>query len=118
MNTAILEFKNKLKSIATTIRELKDSRKEDKRTRPLWEIEVKILKLKFEFRHNHIAYCELRGTPYDKIESPSIYNPPNGSLIEKIKIEWKKKIENANVCCLQKRFDPEPTGSSVGSCNC
>ena len=56
------------------------------------------------FRHNHIAYCELRGRTRSQIEVPRDGNEPSESLIEKIKNEWNKKIiawkeENEKTLC-------------------
>lgn len=48
--------------------------------------------LKYDYRHMHIAYCLLRGTPYEQIE-PKVRegNEPNWYTIEK----YKKEFENA-----------------------
>lgn len=56
------------------------------------------------FRHNHIAYCELRGRTRSQIELPRDGNEPSESLIKKIKDEWNKKIiawreENEKALC-------------------
>lgn len=50
-----------------------------------------------EFRHLHIAYCELRGRTRDQIEKPREGNEPNEKLIDAYK---KTILEGAdeNVC--------------------
>lgn len=45
-----------------------------------------------DYRHHHIAYSLLKGTPYENIEKPS--NEPDFSLIEEIKNAYTEK----NVC--------------------
>ena len=59
-----LKLKNELKDIAVIIRKLKGERKQHEFGRPpgLWGEQQ-------DFRIKHIAYCMLRGTPYNKIES-------------------------------------------------
>lgn len=47
--------------------------------------------MSYEFRHNHIAYCELRGRTRDQIEKPAENNLPNETYIEKIKQRWLEK---------------------------
>ena len=46
----------------------------------------------YTFRHNHIAYCELRGRQRQQIEVPREGNEPSEYLISKIKKEWLDKI--------------------------
>ena len=59
------ELKNELKTIAVDIRDKKGQRKQSK-----WSGFVKGLSTgQTQFRVKHIAYCMLRGTPYEKIES-------------------------------------------------
>lgn len=53
-----------------------------------WNLGSKINKLKYDFRHKHIAYCLLRGTPYELIESPRSDNQPNWTIIEGVKNEY------------------------------
>jgi hypothetical protein len=45
-----------------------------------------------EHRHNHIAYCELRGTPREKIEQPRDDNKANENIIAEIKIKYGTPI--------------------------
>ena len=77
-----------MKVWAKGIRHLKSIRKLNKRgNRDLRDIEYNIKKLKFEFRHYHIALSEMRGTPRDQIEKPRKNNKPNEKYIERIKDE-------------------------------
>lgn len=95
----MLQEKEQLKSWAKEITKLKGTRKMDKRgDTPLWEIENKIQRLKYSFRHHHIACCELRGRTREQIEKPRQDNLPNKKEIERIKesittdMEAEKKL--------------------------
>lgn len=91
----ISELKSKLKEKAEFLHNEKPKRKIDKREgRSLWDIESGIYDAKSWYRHHHIAYCQLWGTPREKIEKPAENNLPNESLIEGIMNEY--------VCPLQK----------------
>jgi len=89
------EIKERLKNYASEIKSLKGKRKLSNRGNlDLSEIESKIFQLKYHFRHNHIAYCEIRGRTREQIEKPSKFNPPNQSYIDKIKTEILKKVQD------------------------
>ena len=90
----IKELKQILKDWGKELRQLKDSRKENVRKRPLWKIESDIFYLRREVRHHHIAYCEMRGTPYAIIEC-HCNEKPNRDYIDKIKGKFK---EDETVC--------------------
>jgi len=88
------KVKPQLKSWAKEIRELKNSRKQDKRDgRALWDIEYDIAKLKYEFRHHHIAYCLMRGRDRIEIEQPRDDHLPNENKIEVILKNWEVEID-------------------------
>jgi hypothetical protein len=90
--------KEEQKERARKIRELRASRKQDKRNgRQLWQIESDIWHLKWEFRHIHIAYCEMRGRLRHEIERPAENNKASQARIDPIKEVWKKKIDE-DVC--------------------
>jgi hypothetical protein len=109
------ELKIKLKDLAKKIRFYKDHRKLDKRgDYSLSFLEYEILKLKYDFRHNHIAYCELRGREYNEIEKPAPGNEPNRKFIETQKQYWRER--NENVCPSAERFIEHSESSSGGSC--
>ena len=44
------------------------------------------------FRHQHIAYCELRGRTRKQIEVPGEDNAPDKSWIKRLKNEWSEEI--------------------------
>jgi hypothetical protein len=77
------------KELAVKIKENKSMRK-DQEGRPdlrqcyLW-------KLKMEYRHRHIAYCEVRGSERHEIERPGENNLANEKLIDKYKEELLKE---------------------------
>lgn len=92
--TMFKELKETLKKYAIEIKYLKSKRKLPNRENlSLSEIELKIVQLKYHFRHHHICYCELRGRTREQIEKPSIYNQPNQSYIDKLKKQILEKYE-------------------------
>lgn len=78
-----LQFKEGLKSIAKEIKAAKISYRSAMRTNgDFWGNQVKCAQLRTEFRHKHLAYCMLRGTPREKVESnPSTGNPVNERML-------------------------------------
>ena len=88
------EVKDQLKIWASLSKDLKKSRKQDKRNgRSLWLIEDMIRGLRWDFRHNHIAYCELRGWSREQIECPRDNNKASEYYIDKLKERWAGKID-------------------------
>lgn len=88
-----LKLKNELKKLAKEIRYWKSKRKIDKREQySLWQIESKIWTRKYEFRHRHIAYCQLRGRLRWQIEKPALNNLPNEKYIEEIVAEHAETL--------------------------
>lgn len=80
------ELKQYLKNLAFEIRKNKNIR-DNYYLRPgqvqgpfQWEVQ----KLAWEFRHQHIAYCMLYGTPYEKIEQPRYENKPDMDYVRDI----------------------------------
>lgn len=45
------------------------------------------------FRHQHIAYCELRGKKREEIERPAKNNKPDEKWIIRVKEEWEPQIQ-------------------------
>jgi hypothetical protein len=87
------ELKSELKQLAKSIRKWKSNRKMDKRKElgiQLWQAELKVNQLKYEFRHKHIAYCILRGRRYEEIELKT-NTPPNFDYVDKIKEQYEQK---------------------------
>ena len=110
------ELRSQLKEWSKQIRFYKDHRKLDKRgDYKLSFLEYEILKLKWDFRHNHIAYCELRGREYNEIERPAPGNEPDRKFIDKQKQYWREKHED--VCPSSEGSSQCSEGSSSGTCS-
>lgn len=92
-STTLCNWKNQLKSWGKEIRENKNKRKVDKEIE-LWKIDSIIRSLKYDYRHNHIAYCELRGRTREQIEKPSQFNLPDEKLIDIIKQNILQKLND------------------------
>jgi len=82
-------------------RELKELAKELKKTkykRDHWyefgdfqgPFQYKVLRLKYDFRHKHIAYCMLRGRHYKEIERTT-KNPPDFELVSSYMDTYNQK---------------------------
>ena len=57
-----------------------------------WKVE----ELRYNFRHRHIAYCQLfNKTPYSSIETPREENLPSKSLIKNFENEWLGELDEA-----------------------
>ena len=88
------KVREEMKSEAREIRAFKLMRKQEARgDTPLWQIESKILALRSQFRHKHIAICELRGTPRELIEHPNLHNEPSEVAIKSFKDLWLSLID-------------------------
>jgi hypothetical protein len=86
-HTKYPELKKQLKELAKEIKEQKWFRDHyhevgNDQSEFMWQAFIKAR----EFRHKHIAYCMLRGTPYEKIEN-YCNESPDWRLIEKIRGE-------------------------------
>jgi len=86
-------LKAHLKEIATEIRNtrstLKDTQRGTKRDIPTYVLEHRLSTLTYEFRHHHIAYCELRGKTRLQIEHKNKENnEPNESYIISLKEQY------------------------------
>jgi len=53
-----------------------------------------LYKMKREFRHKHIAYCEVRGRTREEIEKPGDNNLADEKYIQEIKDKLLKELEN------------------------
>lgn len=82
------QFKEEQKELAKRIRKLKSQRKES----PNGYVHG-LESLSDDYRHHHIAYCELRGRTREQIEIPAKGNEPNNGYITTIKDRWLKKLE-------------------------
>ena len=89
------ELKLKLKGLAEEIKTKNTKLKEVQRSKGAASgsyLMFELYQTRYEFRHYHIAYCELRGRTRDQIEKPREHNEANERLIEKIKIEYAWEI--------------------------
>jgi hypothetical protein len=84
------EMKEQLKDQARSIRSLKLTRKSDPGAN--W----KIYSAARKYRHEHIAYCLVRGRSYEQIEKPGEFNKPNWDIINQVKDRLQKKVDEAN----------------------
>ena len=81
------QFKVEQKKLAQEIRKLKSQRKESDCGY------VRNLEMyRDDYRHHHIAYCELRGRTREQIEIPRKGNEPNNGYVDTIKEKWLNKL--------------------------
>jgi len=83
------KLKKNIKAQAVEIRKARHEYREAQRAgkssyRKLWDLQ----KLQKNYRHHHIAYCELRGKTRDEIEQPRDGNHPDECEINRIKTEY------------------------------
>ena len=85
------KLKTELKELAREIREWKYKRDHwyDYDT-VQWEFQYEVMREAREFRHKHIAYCLLNGTPYELIEQPRENNKPDMIYVQMIMEEYEK----------------------------
>lgn len=94
----LVELKTYLKTLAVAIQRGKSVRKPHLYATASDEIKADRQNLyynRYEFRHLHIAYCELRGRSREQIENPSENNKPNTEYINQLKQIWMEKIDEA-----------------------
>lgn len=94
----LLNCKQELKEKALLIRRMKLSLKPKNRIKdPTLEKYVdeiwKISYTRYNYRHQHIAYCEVRGRTREQIEKPKDTNLPKEKLIQEYKDKLVKDIE-------------------------
>jgi len=88
--------KEYLKDLARHIRTLKFNRKGGKSQEELWDINYELAKSRRRFRHEHIAYCLVRGRSYEQIERPAENNKPDLKLIDSLFDTLQKQVDVAN----------------------
>jgi hypothetical protein len=82
-------LKNTAEEIRNTRLTLKDTQRGIKRDIPTYVLENRLSTLTYEFRHHHIAYCELRGKTRLQIEQKNKENnEPNESYIISLKEQY------------------------------
>jgi len=86
LSQQIRELKRELKQYYTDVRNMKWSDVEKKyKGRYSYTIERDIKKAKYEFRHQHIAYCLARGKTYEQVEQKvRENNEPNQEYVGKL----------------------------------
>lgn len=94
----LLSFKNELKENALLIRRMKLSLKPKNRIKdPTLEQFVdeawKLASIRFNYRHKHIAYSEVRGKTREQIEKPRETNLPKEKYIQEYKTKLLADIE-------------------------
>lgn len=57
-----------------------------------------LFKLKYEYRHKHIAYCQLKGRKYEEIESANTHTDPNFTYIQEIMDANKEIPQDVRAC--------------------
>jgi len=113
------ETKITLKKLSKEIRNLKNKRPLKYRgDKSIDQIDSIITGLKYQFRHLHIAYCELRGRKRNEIEKPCKWNKTNDLLIERIKKEILDKFENKSKLYVLVRKDLERSSPAVQAGHC
>ena len=87
MQNPIFKLKQEQKERAKKLKELKKTRPlKNRGNKELWEIEMEVCKLSYDFRHNHIVYCEFNGRRRKEIENNvRENNKANENLVDKIK---------------------------------
>jgi len=94
---SLYDLKEEQKEAAVSLKKAKAALKEMYRARQTaWAQDSKVYKMKFEFRHKHIAYCLLRGTDLEKIEQPAEDNQPSSKRIGEIMEEYKNEKDVCN----------------------
>jgi hypothetical protein len=90
----ISSLKAYLKIQATTIHSTKQELKKFQRENRGYDGNFyhTIKTLVYDYRHKHIAYCLLKGTPYELIEKPHEGNEPDLQLIQEIQNEYTKDV--------------------------
>lgn len=109
----MLNKKQYLKKLAKEIRELKPRRKQDKRgDTSLYQIVGEIGKRQYEFRHQHIAYCLLRGREMHEIENKTRDdNKPNERYIDALLAEYEEAV-----CPSEDRLEEVEPSIASGTC--
>ena len=83
------QMKSDLKELANKIRNGKSGRKPKNLTSKNIDDFNQLYRNRYNFRHMHIAYCLMRGTPIFLIENPSDNNLHNSSLVDKFMEDYK-----------------------------
>ena len=83
-------LKNQAEKIKKTRIELKEKQRANSNER--WRLQWNLKDYSFEFRHHHIAYCELRGRTRDQIEKPKEGHEACENTINLLKFKYAWEI--------------------------
>jgi hypothetical protein len=113
----IADIKKSQNERANEIRELKSKAAEESRENTLFAagLQSELVGKKYQFRHFHIARCEMRGRTRDQIESPATRTKPDEKFIAKIKKDWTNTLET--LCPDPPRSLEEPADGSSRTCD-
>jgi len=94
------ELKVELKSLAEKIRETKTELKKYQKENGGCDggFYMPLYRLRYEYRHKHIAYCQLRGRTYEEIESKSTRNSPDFTYIKEIMDANREIPQDVRAC--------------------
>ena len=101
MRKKLLGLKEELKQLAKNIRRARNKFKDNQRKfskniigyDDLFDGSLRELyKCKYEFRHKHIVYCQLRGRRREQIEVPREDNRPNETYIEELTKAYEETL--------------------------
>jgi len=95
-------WKENQKDLAKQIREMKSKRKDS-----LYGHVAGLDCSRWEYRHNHIAYCELRGRTRIQIEKCAPDNKPDEDRITMLKDAWIDSIALHNLITEEKEMQSE-----------
>lgn len=87
-------LKNHLKDLASEIRSTKQELKEYQRDHNgcCGGLTSTCKGMASHYRHLHIAYCLLRGTPYESIEKPREGNEPDMALVKAFQEQYAENV--------------------------
>jgi len=104
------QMKEDLKALASRIRNGKSGRKPKFRDSTNTQDYNDLDRLRYQFRHMHIAHCLLRGREMEQIERPREDNQPSDATVFKYIQQYRPdnwKIDFENTSDGLQRFDVE-----------
>lgn len=89
-----IKVKNELKVEAKMLTDLKIEIKEKQRNGNAGNLQWKLINLKYNWRHKHIAYCLIKGRKLEEIEKYCHeHNKPNLNVIQMYINKWTTDAE-------------------------
>lgn len=86
-------MKEDLKKLASRIRNGKSGRKPKFRDSTNTQDHNDLDRLRYQFRHIHIAYCLMRGRKMEQIERPREDNQPSDAQIQRYIEQYTPEVE-------------------------